>query len=471
MVDKANDGINRRNFVKYTGLASMGVAAAGCLGQQGGNEASTGGDEQGQSNTASKDNLNNGARPVDWIGPAYATYNEQVKTYQDVYGIDLQTTQNALSAVQQKVLSGGRKTFDAVSLDTSTAGAVTMQNNATDPVPLNELDRWKPENISKLFTNPMDRLSQIRGQAKDLNTQLWANEDQTKLKFPPTIYNFDAIGYNPEYIEPGSISKWSALFDDKYKGRTLITALPAISIPETLMHLLDNNMVEGNMGQINDPTKDQMDAAINFLVKQKKQGQFRATWTAYGTSVNLMASEDAILGDIWQPASYGVRRSGTPCKYATMEKGKQGYRFWYAGIMPTNPGAKQRNNMDEVEALIDMHYGAWYPRFIAGYGYSVPHYPNKELVRTGSDKTGHGMGPEYYDWAYKGQRTYEPVEDPYLFDPQAYDWSMSEGKPSPKGRKRDCGPIEERINRTSFFQIWPSNAEYMLERWRDFKAA
>jgi spermidine/putrescine-binding protein len=408
---------------------------------------------------------------MEWIGPAYATYEKQIEKFNEVQGININATRNDLSTVQQKILSGGRETYDAVSVDTSSAGALTIDNDATDPVPTSELDNWNSEKVSDLFTSPTERLSQIGAQAESLNTQLWENDSQTKLKFPPTVYNFDAIGYNPKYVDPGSVSRWSALFDDQYNGKVLFDALPAIGIPETLMHLLDSGMVEGEVGQLNDPSKDQMDAAIDFLIKQKQQGQFRSTWTAYGTSVNLMASEDAVIGDVWQPAALDVRRSGTPCKYATMKKGLQGYRFWYAGIMPTNPGAIQRNNMAEVQALIDMHFGAWFPGFIQTYGYSVPQYPNEELVRTGSDDTGQGMGPEYYDWAYRGQRTYEPVENPYLFDPAEYDWSMEEGEPSPEGQKRDSGPIEERIDRSSFFQIWPSNAEYMLDRWKEFTSA
>ncbi|MFT4949140.1 MAG: putative spermidine/putrescine transport system substrate-binding protein, partial [Natronomonas sp.] len=102
---------------------------------------------------------------------------------------------------------------------------------------------------------------------------------------------------------------------------------------------------------------------------------------------------------------------------------------------------------------------------------SVPHYPDTDLVRNGSDETGGGMGPEYYDWAYEGTATYDPVDEPALFDPLEYDWDSEEGSESPDGGTRDSGPIEERIDRIGFFQIWPDNADYMTERWRDFTSA
>ena len=479
----APDGINRRNFIKYTSLASVGAGVAGCSsdgGGDGGGDGDGGGGDGGGDGDGDGGNggdggggggMEDGERPVQWIGPAYSNYEEQVNKYTEVTGIELAATRNALSDVQQKVLSGGSETFDAVSLDTSTAGAVTIDNDASRAVPTENLDRWDESKISDLFTNPSERISQLGAQTDTMEAQLWEDDARTQLKFPPTVYNFDAIGYNPKQIEPGSISEWSSLFDDQYSGEVLFDAIPAIGIPETLMHLLDNDMVDGDVGSLNDPSQDQMDAAIDYLIEQKNSGQFRSTWTAYGTSVNLMTSEDAIIGDIWQPATLSVRRNGTPCTYATMSEGIQGYRFWWAGIMPTKPGASQRNNVDEVAELIDAHYGAWFPGFIQEFGYSVPQYPNESLVREGSDETGQGMGPEYYDWAYRGSRTYDAVEDPYLFDPASYEWAMEEGDPSSDGQQRDSGPIEDRIDRISFFQIWPSNADYMLDRWSEFKSA
>ncbi|WP_433627601.1 extracellular solute-binding protein [Halomicrococcus sp. NG-SE-24] len=457
------DPLTRRNFMKYAGSASAGLAVA--------DGAAADADA---SRVESQDGLQNGQRPVQWASTAYAARDGQSQKFEEMTDIPLNRTIGDLPTTQQRILGGGNETFDAVSVDTSSAGALTMDNDVTAATPTSALDKWDSDAIADLFTSPEERLSdQIGAQAETLSQQLWMDvNDQQRLRFPPTIYNFDAIGYNPKFVEPGSVSKWSALFDDQYSGQVLYDAIAAIGIPEALMHMMDNNMVQGEVGQLNDPTKDQLDQAIDFLVKEKKSGQFRSTWTAYGNSVNLMASEEAVVGDIWQPAALDVRRSGTPCKYATMSEGVQGYRFWYAGIIPTKPGAQQRNNVDEVNSLInDVHYGAWFPGFIQGWGYSVPQYPNTELVRTGSDDSGQGMGPEYYDWAYRGERTYQPVENPNLFDPQSYDWSMEEGEPDQNGQQRDSGPIEERIDRIGFFQIWPSNADYMIERWRDFTSA
>ena len=446
--------INRRNFVKYASAAGSASLAAGCFGDDG-NEDGGGGDPE---------------RPIQWMGPAWAQRDGQAQKFTEMTDIELNRTTVTIPTVQQRLLGGENTETDAYSVETSGAGALAIDNDVTIPTPTDELDKWDPEFVSDAFLNPGERLGHLEEQTETINDILWADEEQTELLFPPHVYNFDAVGYNPKFVD--DVSLWSALFDEQYEGQVTIGETASITIPQVLMHLMDNDMVEGTIGDINNPNQDQLDAAVDFLVEQKEAGQFRTTWEAYGESVTQMASEEVWLGDLWQPAAMDVRRDGTPCTYATMAGGLQGYRYWYGGIAPVKPGAQQRGNLDAVWSLLnDVHYGAWFPSYIQGWGYSVPHYENTDLVRDGSDESGEGMGPEYYDWAYEGEATYEPVDEPALFDPQEYDWSDEESDPDPDGAERDSGPIEERFDRIGFFQIWPDEADYMQDRWRDFLAA
>lgn len=463
-------GINRRNFMLRAGAASGAIGLAGCTSGDGdGGDGGTSGDG-GSGSSGGGGGMDDGSRPLKWMGPAWAVRDGQKQKFTEMTDINLQVTTADIPTTQQKLLSGDQQNFDAFSIDTSGSGALTIDNDASLPVPKDALDKWDESKISELFTDPGSRVDFLGAQTDTMLEQLWADEERTKLRFPPHAYNFDAIGYNPKMVD--SVEKWSALFDEQYKGKVAMGATSAISIPEALMHLLDNDMIDAKVGDLNNPSEDQLDAAVDFLIKQKQSGQFRSTWTAYGNSVNLMSSEEAVIGDIWQPACLDVRRAGTPCTYATMSDGVQGYRYWFGGIAPLNPGAESRNNVDEVHTLInDVHYGAWFPGFIQGWGYSVPHFPNRDLVRDGSDDSGEGMGPEYYDWAYEGKATYQSVDEPGLFDPQKYEWASEEGSPASDGQKRNSGPIEERIDRIGFFQIWPSNADYMLERWKEFTSA
>jgi len=465
--------LSRRKFVKYAGVTGSAAALAGCGGDNGGDGSSGDGSDSGSGTTLSGDTLDNGERPIKWMGPAWSNRDGQVSKFTEMTDINLDASRATIPTVQQKILGGDRESVDAFSVETSGAGALVQANDAHIPVPTGDLENWDTDSVSDLFSRPEERLDFLGAQAQTITDILWQDDAKSELRFPPTVYNFDAVGYNPKFVDEATL--WSDIFDEQYNGQSIIGETASITIPQVLMHLLDNEMIDGKVGDINNPTQEQLDAAIDFLIEQKNAGQFRSTWGAYGQSVNLMSGEEAVIGDLWQPAALDVRRSGTPCTYATMETGQnglQGYRFWYGGISPTNPGARERNNYNEVTSLInDVHYGAWFPGYIQGWGYSVPHYPNEELVRTGSDDSGQGMGPEYYDWAYRGTKTYQSVEEPALFDPQEYDWSMEEGEPAEDGSVRDSGDIEERIDRLGFFQIWPDEAEYMQQRWQDFTSA
>ena len=57
-------------------------------------------------------------------------------------------------------------------------------------------------------------------------------------------------------------------------------------------------------------TKAEIDKTIDFLIKTKKDGQFRAFWKTFDESVNLMASGEVVIQSMWSPAVAAVRSQG-----------------------------------------------------------------------------------------------------------------------------------------------------------------
>ena len=76
---------------------------------------------------------------------------------------------------------------------------------------------------------------------------------------------------------------------------------------------------KGNM------TKEEIDKTIKIMIEAKKAGQFRAFWSTFDESVNLMASGEVVLQSMWSPAVTAVRSRGIDCYYAPL---KEGYRGW-----------------------------------------------------------------------------------------------------------------------------------------------
>jgi putative spermidine/putrescine transport system substrate-binding protein len=63
---------------------------------------------------------------------------------------------------------------------------------------------------------------------------------------------------------------------------------------------MDAAMITEAMGNISyadrdNMTKEEIDATIDFLIKAKQDGQFRAFWKSFDERVNLMASGEVII--------------------------------------------------------------------------------------------------------------------------------------------------------------------------------
>ena len=142
----------------------------------------------------------------------------------------------------------------------------------------------------------------------------------------PAVYNYDFIGYNPEVLTDEEANTWTAIFDDKYKGKSGLNTDPLIALGQAILAM--NTLGLSNVTNPGNASKAEIDEATKFLISKKKGGQFRALWGDFGELVNLLASGEMIVCDAWQPAVMAVKAQGKPCKYAVP---KEGYRAWAIG--------------------------------------------------------------------------------------------------------------------------------------------
>lgn len=457
------------------GLAA-GTALAGCSGDGGdgsdGGDGGSGGDG-GDGSSGSGSGGGGGADSISHLGHITYAWPEQVEKFESLNDFEIDRTIVSYAAIQQRLFSGGNETFDVAGFEGIIGRPALVFNDFSVGVSPDDLDTytdWSEDTISEVFTNPTERLDYLGDQAALLEQMLWSDpEERSTLNMIPTNYNFDSVGYNPKFVEPGSVTSWSPLFDEQYQGEVTLGTVPVISVAETILHLMDRGMMDEDIDSVNNPSQEQIDAAVDFLISQKDAGQFRALWSTTGQSAELMASEEAVIGNIWQPAVFSVRENGTPCRYATLGEGIQGFALTTGGFIPTKPGAQNNGTVDQAKTWSEFHHGAWYADFVQKRtGYSVPHYPNTDLVRDGEDETGSGMGPEFYDWAYEGERTYDAVDEPALFQPSNYDWDDEEGSPSSDGQQRDGGSIETRTDNVGTWYTWPDEGSYLSEQWTNF---
>ena len=115
---------------------------------------------------------------------------------------------------------------------------------------------------------------------------------------------------------------------------------------------------KGNM------TKEEIDKTIDFLIKAKKDGQFRAFWKTFDESVNLMASGEVVIQSMWSPAVAAVRAKGIPCIYQPL---KEGYRAWGGGLGLAKH--LQGAQLDAAYEYINWYLSGWVGAYLNRQGY------------------------------------------------------------------------------------------------------
>ncbi len=303
-----------------------------------------------------------------------------------------------------------------------------IATNKIESVPTSELKNWG--NIRDTFTKPSPKWpkkDQIAG-------QIWKDEGQTELWMVPTVYNYDSIGYRPDLVSAEEASTWTAIFDDKFKGKTGLNVDPLIAFGQAVLAMNTLKLIEApNPGN---PDKKNIDEASKFLISKKKGGQFRALWGDFGELVNLLASGEMVLADAWQPAVMAVKAQGKQCTYAVP---KEGYRAWSIGVSPITGTP----NKEAVIAYADYWLSGPPAIAVSEQGYYSPTTNIKNV-----------MEPDKYAFWYEGKP-----------------WKGAAERGIKEGDLRDGGSLAERASHVAYWHQWPDEYDYLMQKWDEFLSA
>jgi len=303
-----------------------------------------------------------------------------------------------------------------------------IATNKIESVPTSALKTWG--NIRDTFTKPSPKWP-----AKDqIAGQIWKDAAQTELWMIPTVYNYDSIGYRPDLVSAEEASTWTAIFDDKFKGKTGLNVDPLIAFGQAVLAM--NSLKLLDVPNPGNPDKKAIDDASKFLISKKKGGQFRALWGDFGELVNLLASGEMVLADAWQPAVMAVKAQGKQCTYAVP---KEGYRAWSIGISPITGTP----NKEAVIAYADYWLSGPPAIAVSEQGYYSP--------TTNIKKT---MDSDKYAFWYEGKP-----------------WKGAPERGIKEGDLRDGGSLEKRASTVAYWHQWPDEYDYLMTKWDEFLSA
>ena len=257
----------------------------------------------------------------------------------------------------------------------------------------------------------------------------------------PTVYNADTLGIRPDLLGR-EIESWAELLNPEFKGRTALVDVPSIGIMDAAMAIEARGDIKyGDKGNM---TQEEIDKTIEILIDAKRNGQFRAFWTTFDESVNLMASGEVVLQSMWSPAVTAVRSRDIACYYVPL---KEGYRAWASCIAPMAhlDGLK----LDAAYEYLNWYQSGWQGAFIAKQGYytSVPETAKQFMTEN-----------EWNYW-YEGQPAQEDILDPYG------------NHMEDRGHVRDGGAFWERMGHVACWNTLMDENRYMIRKWNEFIAS
>jgi putative spermidine/putrescine transport system substrate-binding protein len=341
------------------------------------------------------------------------------------------------------------KTIDINDMATTTLPYL-LGKKVLQPIPVSKYKYW--DETASLFTQgtyPDGKPYSSQG-LSPIKTLFYETKDGTKLAGKPTewlsgiptIYNADTLGIRPDLVGDHKIESWQSLVDPAFNGKSALVDYAPVGIMDVALALEARGDLKyrdkGNM------TKDEIDKTIKIMVDLKKGGHFRAFWSNFDQSVNLMASGEVVIQSMWSPAVTAVRARGIPCYYVPL---KEGYRGWNVmlSLMAHLDGIK----LDCALEYVNWFNSGWQGGFIAKQGYysSVPTTAKKFLTQ------------EEWDYWYEGKPAAVDIKDPY--------GAVMEHK----GAVRDGGGIWERMGHIACWNTVMDEDRYLTRRWNEFVSA
>jgi putative spermidine/putrescine transport system substrate-binding protein len=272
---------------------------------------------------------------------------------------------------------------------------------------------------------------------------------------PAAHFNADSMGYNADVIKkrPGQVS-WAELLNSRWKGRVSLLRDPGIMSQ-------DGAAAVGALGLLKikdygNPTRGEIDRLFKILTRYKKQGQFRAFWSAFTDSVNFMVSGEVVIESMWSPAVALVKAAGVNILYAAPP---EGFRGWCSaeGISSrvTDP-AKLQACYD----YINWNYNGYLGAVIMRQGYYIANGQRLlPWIKSAAGKRA-GFTPAEYDYWWGGKAA--PRDLPGITG------KVGDIK---KGERREGGSFNQRICKYYSWNSFGKESVYLTKRANDFLSA
>ncbi len=186
------------------------------------------------------------------------------------YDVNLVSIGNAPSAILNVlIVGGGTGTYDIINI----VGG--MQKPLVDNDLIEELDTSRMPNWDK-----NKNIGEFLGKGTPGFQFIGYND---KIYGCPTVLQGDSFAYLPE--KTGPLDSYGAMFDPQFKGYVALEDNYTTAAQKTALYLKHSG--KAAIANPDDMTPDEFRTVIDFLIEQKKAGQFRVIWSSFQQAVDL----------------------------------------------------------------------------------------------------------------------------------------------------------------------------------------
>jgi putative spermidine/putrescine transport system substrate-binding protein len=269
-------------------------------------------------------------------------------------------------------------------------------------------------------------------------------------------FNMDSMGYNGDVIKKSPTQvHWGELLNPAWKGKVALLNDPGIAMQDAGNAAKQLGLM--NFKDLGNMTKAEIDGLIKILISYKKKGQFRAFWSTFNESVNLMSSKEVVIESMWSPAVALLVSQGVPVRYAYPPEGMRGWSGLQA-IPKHVTGDKLAAVYNYLNWMNEGFLGALIMRqgYYEANGKNLPAWIKSSSAQEGKPP----FTMDEYDFWYNGK--------PAVKDLPGITGHVGDIK---KGQTRDGGSFMQRSKHYSSWNSFFKENVYQVKRFNDFLSA
>ena len=256
------------------------------------------------------------------------------------WNVNLVAIGNAPSAILNvMVAGGGTTTYDLINIVGGMQKPL-VDNKLIQPIDTSQIPNWKNDTFISSFLaegKPGFRFIGYEG----------------KVYGVPSVLQGNSFAYLPD--KTGKLDSYGALFDTKWRGYVALEDNYTTAGQKTALYLS-----KSGLAKIADPanmTPSEIKTVVNFLIDQKKKGQFRVLWSSFEQAVDLIVNKEVYVIDCWEPMVFAAKAKGVDAVYADP---KEGYLLWAMAAYLVNNPKRSAAATKASYALLNTMLGGWY---------------------------------------------------------------------------------------------------------------